>query len=133
MYPDTISQDFGASHPDDLYDDDDDDDGETTSSTLDTLSELSTRAPSSASVVTPQGRHDLALDRAERQRCDWDEAQLKKPSQKHQNLDALVLAFKTAMVLDKKKEEAKPATKRCPSEVPADVPWLNYVVDIFET
>lgn len=68
--------------------------GETTSSTLDTLSELSTRAPSTASVVTPQKRHYLALDRAERQRCDWDEAQLKPSPQKYQNLDALVLALK---------------------------------------
>ena len=91
---------------------------------MDTLSELSTRAPSSASAVTPQGRHDLALDRAERQRCDWDEGQGKPIPKQNNKLDALVLAFKSAMNLDKKKEVKEPLQKRS-SEVPAHVPWLN--------
>lgn len=113
------SQDFSASHPDDI---DWEEDDCSTASTLDTLSEISTQ-PSLPSIIQPQSKRDLALKRVDEQRVDWEGSNhFAKKSE--DELAALTLLFKNAMALEKKKEPAVELPKKDekkPPEVPAHV------------
>ena len=116
-----LSKDFGAAHPDDMYGaGDDDDEDDCSFAAIDTLSELSTRAPSSVSMVSPHGRVDVTLSRVEKQRLDWEAQEEEPPQKKESDLDALTLAFKKALDLDKKGSDKKKGDK-CSPEVPSHV------------
>ena len=88
------SQDFSSSHEDDL----DESETEHDMQAIDTLSELSSRCPSSSKYVTPQCKKDRVLSMKSLQLDAWDKMQtpspLPKPRRDH--IMALAEALKNA-------------------------------------
>lgn len=97
-------QDFSTNHPD-MVDEDDDD-----PNSCDTLSELGSQTPSSASVVTPREKHDKKLGRLDQQAEDWKlhtPSKSSKESKSEAELLEIANTLKMAMEAAKKSSESE--------------------------
>lgn len=94
--------------------------------TLDTLSEISTQ-PSLPSVIQPHSKRDLALQRVDEQRVQWEDSN-HFPKKSEDELTALAALFQNAMALEKKKSTTKLLEKdgKKPPEVPAHVSCFEF-------
>ena len=93
--------------------------------TLDTLSELSTRASTQSSLVVPHGQKDLALKRVEEQRVAWESSSSSNPPKRSESeLEALALLFQKAMDLSvvKSAKKTKPIADKDTGKHPPEVP-----------
>ena len=104
------AQDFNIKHPDDIeYDDEDEDDCSEPTAAADSLSELSSHAPSSTQLVTPHRKNDVVLKKLQSQISDWDELQTpskvakESTGKSEENLLALADVLKQAMLAEQEK------------------------------